>query len=59
MHKDLFPDDFSMEGSVLSLEGQDKEEFVTFVQEMLQWLPKKRSPAKGLLEHPWLCPDSM
>ncbi|KAL9133445.1 MAG: hypothetical protein Q9175_005381 [Cornicularia normoerica] len=59
MHKNLIPDSFNMDGSVLSLEGKDKEEFLNFVQKMLQWLPEKRKSAKELLEDPWLCPDSM
>ncbi|KAK3177930.1 hypothetical protein OEA41_000062 [Lepraria neglecta] len=59
MHKDLIPDAFNMGVSVLSLERKDKEEFLKFVQKMLQWLPEKRKSAKDLLEDPWLCPDSM
>ena len=59
MHKDLIPDAFNMEVSVRSLEGKDKEEFLTFVQKMLQWLPEERRTARELLEDPWLCPDSI
>lgn len=59
MHKDLIPVAFDMESSVLSLEGKDKDEFLKFVQKMLQWLPEKRKSAKELLEDPWLSPDSM
>ena len=59
MRKDLVPDAFSMEVSVRSLDGKDKEEFLTFVQKMLQWLPEKRKSAKELLEDPWLSLDSI
>lgn len=59
MHKDLIPDAFDMEASVLSLEGKDKAEFLKFVQKMLQWLPENRKSAIELLQDPWLSPDSM
>lgn len=58
MRKDLVPA-FTLADSVLSLERGDKQEFLNFVQKMLQWLPEKRKSAKELLEDPWLCPDSM
>ncbi len=58
MRKDLVPA-FTLADSVLSIEGGDKQEFLNFVQKMLQWLPEKRKSAKELLEDPWLCPDSM
>ena len=57
MHKDLIPENLTLEGSVLSLERKDKEEFLNFVPKMLQWLPEKRKSAKELLEEPWLRPD--
>lgn len=59
MNKHLIPDAFKIRDSVPSLEGKDKEEFLIFVQNMLQWLPEKRKSAKELLEEPWLCPDSI
>jgi serine/threonine-protein kinase SRPK3 len=59
MRKDLVPEAFTLADSVLSLEGEDKQEFLNFAQKMLQWLPEKRKSAKELLEDPWLCPDSM
>ncbi len=54
MHKDLIPTDVSLEGSVLSLEGDDKRLFLNFARKMLQWLPEHRKTAKELLEDPWL-----
>lgn len=59
MYKDLIPHACNMGASVPSLGGKDKEEFLNFVQKMLQWLPEKRKSAKELLEDPWLRPDSM
>ena len=54
MHKDLIPNDISLENSVLSLEGEDKRLFLDFLKKMLQWLPEERQTAKQLAEHPWL-----
>jgi trans-aconitate methyltransferase len=53
MYKDLIPD-VSLEGSVLSLEGEEKQLFLNFARKMLQWLPEHRKTAKELLEDPWL-----
>ena len=44
--KTLFP--------AFSLKGKDKQLFLDFVSQMLQWLPEERKTAKELLEHPWL-----
>ena len=54
MHKDLIPTDVRLEGSILSLEGEDKRLFLDFIKKMLQWLPEERKTAKELLEDPWL-----
>ncbi|XMA15014.1 hypothetical protein WAI453_007805 [Rhynchosporium graminicola] len=54
MHKDLIPTCVSLEDSVLSLEGEDKRAFLSFIKKMLQWLPEDRKTAKELLEDPWL-----
>ncbi|KAH6712576.1 CMGC protein kinase [Leptodontidium sp. MPI-SDFR-AT-0119] len=54
MHKDLIPTGVSLEDTVLSLEGDDKRQFLGFVKKMLQWLPEDRKTAKELLEDPWL-----
>ncbi|KAL9099213.1 MAG: hypothetical protein Q9163_005256 [Psora crenata] len=59
MHRNLIPDGINLADTVLSLEGWRKEEFLDFVQKMLQWLPEKRKSAKELLEDPWLSPSSM
>lgn len=52
--KDLIPKDFTLENSITTLEGEDKELFLDFARKMLQWLPEDRWSAKQLLEHPWL-----
>lgn len=57
MHKDIISDSFNMGDAVPSLKGKDKEEFLNFVQKLLQWLPERGKSAKELLEDPWLCPD--
>ena len=59
MHKGLIPDAYDLSDSVLSIAGEDKAEFLDFVQNMLQWLPEKRKSAKELLEDSWLNPESM
>lgn len=58
-HKDLIPNGVNLSDSVLSIEGEDKEQFLTFVRKMLQWLPEKRLSAKELLEDQWLSRESI
>jgi hypothetical protein len=52
MHKGLIPMDVSLENSVPSLQGEDREVFLDFVRMMLHWLPEERKTARELLEHP-------
>ncbi len=54
MHKDLIPNNASLENSVTSLEGEDKQLFLDFMKKVLHWLPEDRQSAKELVEHPWL-----
>ena len=54
IHMDIVPTDVRLEDSVLSLEGEDKRLFLSFIKQMLQWLPEDRKTAKELLEDPWL-----
>ncbi|KAF4628044.1 hypothetical protein G7Y89_g10108 [Cudoniella acicularis] len=54
IQKELIPMDVSLEGSVLSPEGDEKRLFLNFVRKMLQWLPEDRKTTKELLEDPWL-----
>lgn len=58
MHKGLIPRDLHLADTVTSLEEEDKRLFLAFASKMLQWLPKDRKTAKGLLEDPWLQMDS-
>ncbi|KAK0111542.1 hypothetical protein ONS95_001895 [Cadophora gregata] len=59
MYKELIPVGISLDGSVLSLGGEDKRLFLDFMKEMLQWLPEDRKTAKELLAHPWLLKGSV
>ena len=34
--------------------GQEKEDFVDFIRQILCWLPEKRMSAAELQKHPWL-----
>ncbi|TAQ83177.1 hypothetical protein B7494_g8499, partial [Chlorociboria aeruginascens] len=54
MYKHLIPTNVSLESSVTSLQGDDKQLFLMFAQKMLQWLPEHRATARELLEDPWL-----
>ncbi|POR38337.1 Uncharacterized protein TPAR_01454 [Tolypocladium paradoxum] len=48
------PEGTSLEDSVPHLEGEKREEFLTFVRGMLQWRPEDRKTAAQLLNDPWL-----
>jgi hypothetical protein len=43
-----------LEQSEIVLEGESKEQFLTFIRSMLRWLPEKRKSAAELLKDPWL-----
>ncbi|KAI0003443.1 kinase-like domain-containing protein [Xylariaceae sp. FL0662B] len=49
------PEPVSLKNIETSVEGQDKELFLRFMQKMLQWEPEKRSSAKELIEDDWVC----
>jgi serine/threonine protein kinase len=38
------------------LEEEDPEAFLSFVRQMLTWLPEKRKTARELMDHPFLKP---
>lgn len=44
----------SLEKSVQSLSGENKQQFLEFVRSMLRWLPEERKSATELLKDPWL-----
>ena len=43
-----------LEDTVPSLEGEEKELFLSFAREMLTWDPMKRKSAGQLAQHPFL-----
>ncbi|XHG07892.1 hypothetical protein AWENTII_011023 [Aspergillus wentii] len=52
-------DDVKIEDTVKCLEGEQKDQFLTFALKMLQWLPENRKAAKELIEDPWLSDESI
>ncbi|KAF4221513.1 hypothetical protein CNMCM5878_008761 [Aspergillus fumigatiaffinis] len=53
LYDDLIPTR-KLEDTVPSLETGDKEAFLSFVRQMLTWLPEERKTARDLMEHPFL-----
>ena len=53
LYNDLIPAR-KIEDAVPSLEASDKEAFLSFIKQMLTWLPEKRKTARELMEHPFL-----
>ncbi|KAJ5700873.1 hypothetical protein N7493_011919 [Penicillium malachiteum] len=49
----LIPDR-TLEDSVPFIPKSEREDFLSFVREMLVWLPEERSSASELMEHPFL-----
>lgn len=54
LRKDLLREGMKLADTVTELAGDEKELFLDFASDMLQWLPEKRKTAKELLEHPLL-----
>lgn len=54
MHTHLILDRNLADAIPASLEGKDRENFLSFAKSMLAWHPKERNTAKELLEHPFL-----
>ncbi|KAJ5720560.1 SRSF protein kinase 3 [Penicillium malachiteum] len=50
--KGLIPDR-SLEDTVPFIKEKEREGFLSFVREMLVWLPEKRKTARELMEHPF------
>lgn len=44
----------NLEDTVPFLEKSDREEFLSFIRDMLTWLPEKRKTARELINHPFL-----
>ncbi|GIK01903.1 hypothetical protein Aspvir_005944 [Aspergillus viridinutans] len=53
LYDDLIPTR-KLEDSVPSLETGDKEACLSFIKQMLAWLPEERKTAQKLMEHPFL-----
>lgn len=60
---DSFPDEFlhnelipnrSLEDMTTFLEEKDRQAFLSFVRDMLAWLPEDRKTARELMDHPFL-----
>lgn len=43
-----------LEDTVPSLETEQRETFISFIKQMLVWLPEERKTARELMEHPFL-----
>ncbi|KAK2807680.1 hypothetical protein FQN51_000117 [Onygenales sp. PD_10] len=56
-NKDLIPEDFTFEGTLSHIGGEEKRRFINFVRRMVKWKPEERSTAKELLSDPWLHED--
>lgn len=55
LHSELIPSQ-SLEDTALFLGEKDREAFLSFVRQMLAWLPDKRKTARELMDHPFLKP---
>lgn len=51
-HSDLIPSR-SLEGTI-PFEDKDREAFLSFVRQILTWLPEERKTARELMDHPFL-----
>lgn len=51
---ELLKKGYTLENSVRSLKGEEKELFLDFARKMICWLPEERWTAKQLLTHPFL-----
>lgn len=54
MHGDLIPVRKLEDTIPSSLEEKEREGFLSFVGQMLTWLPEERKTARELMEHPFL-----
>ncbi|KAL2865720.1 putative serine/threonine-protein kinase [Aspergillus lucknowensis] len=52
-HSDLIPSR-SLEDTIPFLEEKDRRAFLSFVRQMLTWLPEERKTARELMDHPFL-----
>ncbi|KAL3479974.1 hypothetical protein BJX99DRAFT_255133 [Aspergillus californicus] len=59
LHEHVIPHDLRLEDTVTSLEGVQKQLFLSFPLKMLQWLPEDRKTAKELAADAWLSDESI
>ncbi|KAF2720415.1 kinase-like protein [Polychaeton citri CBS 116435] len=56
--KNLVPiPDTSLERMHMTLEGEEKQEFIAFMRKMLQWNPEDRQDSEGVYWDEWLLAD--
>lgn len=53
LYNDLIPTR-KLEDTVPSLETEDRGAFLSFIRQMLAWLPEELKTARELMEHPFL-----
>ena len=54
LQPDLIPQISSLGSSVETVDGEEKERFLRFVERMLTWDPRHRATARELIKDPWL-----
>ncbi|GKZ64238.1 hypothetical protein AnigIFM50267_003701 [Aspergillus niger] len=54
LHKHLIPENQTLEDTVTFLKDTEKDGFLAFARNILQWLPEDRKTAKELADDPWL-----
>lgn len=53
LHNELIPSR-SLKETAPFLGKKDQDEFLSFVRQMLTWLPEQRKTARELIDHPFL-----
>lgn len=48
------PAERTLESLAISLEGDDKAEFLRFIRALLRWIPEERLTTAQAYSHPWL-----
>lgn len=53
LREDLIPKR-KLDDTVPSLDAGEREAFLSFIKQMLAWLPEERKTARELMDHPFL-----